>query len=131
MIYMVLADLTVLVHFLWVAFIILGAIWGRTSRAVRIVHLSGLGLAVILNVMQWYCPLTHLETWLRQRHSQQEPYPGSFIAHYLEKLIYVEIPMRAMIAPTLILLAITLWIYFGRGGCRQAHGEGPPRISPE
>lgn len=125
MIYRVLADLTVLVHFLWMGFIILGAIWGRRSRAVRIVHLIGLGLAVILNLMQWYCPLTHLERWLRHRHSPEDAYPGSFIAHYLEQLIYVEIPMKAMLVPTLLLLAVTLWIYLGPIGNRKDANPGP------
>lgn len=119
MIYRILADITVLVHSLWVGFIIFGALWGRKSRPVRIVHLSGLGLAVFLNLMGWYCPLTYLEVWLRQMHSPGTTYPGSFVAHYLEELIYVQLSMRVMLVLTLLLLAVTLWAYFGRGRGRD------------
>jgi len=113
MLYRVLADITVLVHSLWVGFIIFGALWGRRNRTVRIVHLSGLGLAVFLNLIGVYCPLTYIEVWLRQRHSPSLGYPGSFLAHYLEELIYVELSMRVMLVLTLLLLAVTLWAYFG------------------
>jgi hypothetical protein len=114
MLYRVLADITVLVHSLWVGFIIFGALWGRLNRVVRIVHLSGLGLAVLLNLIGIYCPLTYLEVWLRRRHSPAMGYPGSFVAHYLEELIYVQVSLRGMLVLTLLLLAITLWVYFGR-----------------
>lgn len=115
MLYKVLADITVFVHFLWVAFIVFGVFWGMRSRAVRVVHLLGLGLAVFLNLMGWYCPLTYLEIWLRQRQAPGAGYPGSFIAHYMEELIYVEVSFRALLVPTLLLLGVTLWVYFGKG----------------
>jgi hypothetical protein len=115
MIYKVLADITVLVHSLWVGFIIFGALWGRRNRTVRIVHLSGIGLAVLLNLIGIYCPLTYLEVWLRQRHSPSLGYPGSFVAHYLEELIYVQLSMRVILVLTVLLLTVTLWVYFGRG----------------
>ena len=125
MLYRVLADLTVLVHSLWVGFILLGALWGRRNRIVRNVHLSGLGLAIFLNLMGWYCPLTYLELWLRQRHSPGLGYPGSFIVHYLEELIYVQVSMRVMLVLTLLLLIITLLVYFGRGRGRAGNHTLP------
>lgn len=120
MIYKVLADITVLAHFLWVLFIVLGVLWGRKNRAVRIVHLSGIGFAISLQLLGWYCPLTHLEVWLRQRQAPGLGYPGSFIAHYLEEVIYVQVSIRALLVPTLALLAVTLWVYFGGGRSRTS-----------
>ena len=87
MIYRVLADITVLVHSLWVGFIIFGALWGRRNRTARIAHLSGLGLAVLLNLIGVYCPLTYLEVDLR-RMGGEAGYSGGFVEHYLLPILY-------------------------------------------
>ena len=114
MLYKVLADIAVLIHSLWVAFLLFGFIWGRKSKVVRNLHLGGLLFAMFLQLMGWYCPLTHLEYWLRQRYAPGMGYPGSFIAHYLEELIYVSLTMRQLFLFTLALSAGILWGYFGK-----------------
>ncbi|MDI6761814.1 MAG: DUF2784 domain-containing protein [Thermodesulfobacteriota bacterium] len=111
MFYKVLADITVLIHFLWIVFLFLGAIWGRKSRAVKTFHLAGLAFAFIIQIFDWYCPLTHLEAWLRAKHNPGLTYTGSFIIHYVEKIIYIEISPTIILIVTLLLGGLNVWIY--------------------
>jgi len=111
MLYKILADLVVFFHFLWILFLFLGALWGRRKKFIKTLHLSGLGFALLLQISGWYCPLTYLEIWLRSKHHPELAYTGSYIIHYLEQLIYMEISPSVILIVTLLLIAFNLWIY--------------------
>lgn len=114
MIYKVLADGMVLIHFLWIVFLFLGAIWGIKNKAIKIFHLSGLAFAFLIQISNWYCPLTYLEIWLRSKHNPTLSYTGSFIIYYVEKMVYLELARSVIILFTLILCAFNLWVYLKR-----------------
>jgi len=111
MAYKILADGVVLVHFLWVLFLFFGAIWGIRNKAVRMIHLSGLAFAFIIQIFGWYCPLTYLEVWLRSKHDFALTYTGSFIIHYVERIVYIELSHYLIFALTLVLCGLNLWLY--------------------
>lgn len=106
------ADAVVLLHLLWIVFLILGAFPGRRRAWVKWTHLGALAYSIALQGFGWICPLTHLEAGLRRLGGAQ-PYEGTFIRHYLEQLVYAEIPRAALFAGTLIVVALSLWLYFG------------------
>jgi hypothetical protein len=112
MFYRIAADLVVLVHFLWILFLICGAFIGRSYRLVKIFHISGLGFAVIMQIYGWYCPLTHLEIWLRQKHDPSLTYSGSFIIHYIEKVIYIQLSPGIIFVLTLTMIVVSGFVYF-------------------
>jgi uncharacterized membrane protein len=114
MFYKLAADFVVFVHFLWIVFLIFGVFIGRKYRTVKILHIAGLGFAVIMQIFGWYCPLTYIEIWLRQRHAPLLSYSGSFIVYYMEKLIYIELTPWIIFVLTLILISITAYIYYGK-----------------
>src|SRR3972149_9623575 len=103
MIHKILADLVVLLHFLWILFLLFGAFFGKRNRGIKIFHLAGLLFAVILQISDWYCPLTYLEVWLRSKHDPNLVYTGSFIIHYVEEIVYIELS-RDLVAGLAILL---------------------------
>jgi hypothetical protein len=109
--YKLLADAVVLIHLLWILFLFVGAVWGRKSKAVRIIPLGGLAFALISEIMDWICPLTHLEFWLRSRHDPTLSYAGSFIVHYVEELIYIDMSRTAVFICTILLAAFNIWMY--------------------
>ncbi len=109
--YKIAADGVVLIHFLWIIFLIFGAFIGRKYRAIRIFHILGLGFAVTIQIFGWYCPLTQLEILLRKRHNPTLTYSGSFIIHYMEKLIYIELSPIIIFVMTLVLTTISIYIY--------------------
>ncbi len=112
MIYKVLADSVVLIHFLWIVFLFFGAIWGIKNRVVKIFHISGLVFAFFIQIFDWYCPLTHLEVWLRSKHDPALVYAGSFIFHYVEKIVYIELSRFLIVVSTLVLSGLNAWLYF-------------------
>ena len=112
MLYRTLADITVALHLLWILFLIFGWLPGLWVKWIRVVHLASLGFSIILQLNEWICPLTHLEIWLRGKAGWT--YSGSFIRHYVEKLVYLEVPRQAVFAVTLAVVAVSLWLYISR-----------------
>jgi len=114
MLFKILADIVVLIHFVWILFLFLGGFWGVRNKAVKIFHISGLFFALLIQIFDWYCPLTHLEVWLRSKHSPTITYTGSFIIHYVEKIVYIEISRYLILIFTVFLVGINSWLYLKR-----------------
>ncbi len=112
MLYRVFADIVVITHLLWIFFLIAGAYWGRKHRAVMAVQGAGLVFAVVSQIFGWYCPLTHLEIWLAAKENTALAYPGSFLAHYAEKLVYINVTPAIIFVFTLVLVGVTAWTYW-------------------
>jgi Protein of Unknown function (DUF2784) len=108
--YRIAADGVVAIHFSWIVFLVGGALIGWYARWVMWTHLAGLGFSVFLQIFSWTCPLTYLEIWLWNR-TPSGSYSGSFIAHYLEKLIYMEIPRGLLLALTGIVIGVSSVVY--------------------
>ena len=111
MIYKILADSVILIHFLWIVFLFLGGIWGIKNRVVMILHISGLIFAFVIQIFDWYCPLTHLEVWLRSKYDPTLTYTGSFIVHYVEGIVYIELSRTLIFVLTLFLCGFNVWLY--------------------
>ncbi len=111
MFYKLTADIIVLLHFLWILFLMFGALIGKRHRVVKILHIGGMGFALLIQVFGWYCPLTYLEVWLRERHNPSETYRGSFIINYVQKLVYIELSGKIILIATIFLVLISVWIY--------------------
>jgi hypothetical protein len=114
MLYRLAADLTVIIHFLWIVFLAAGAFIGRRYRTVKMIHIAGLLFSVVMQIFGWNCPLTHLELWLRQKHDPSMSYAGSFIIHYIETIVYVELSPVIIFVLTLILVAVSAYLYSKR-----------------
>jgi len=109
--YRILADVVLFIHFLWIIFLFAGAFWGSRYRSIKIFHLSGLAFAFLIQIFDWICPLTHLEVWLRAKHDPGLVYAGSFIIHYVERIVYLEISRAVILVVTLFLGGANAWIY--------------------
>ena len=104
------ADAVVVLHLFWILFLILGALPGSRWRWVKWTHLAALAFSIALQAFGWICPLTNLEVWLRKLGGAQ-PYEGTFIRQYVEQIVYAEIPRGALLAGTLIVVALSLRLY--------------------
>ena len=111
MVYKVLADIVVFVHFLWILFLIIGVFWGIRNQKVKVIHIFALAFAIIIQAFNWYCPLTHLEAWLRAKHDPTLSYTGSFIPHYIEKIVYIELPPSLIFVLSIFLGGFSSWLY--------------------
>jgi hypothetical protein len=114
MVYRAAADCVVLIHFLWIVFLIFGALIGRRYQAVKLFHISGLGLAILLQIFGWYCPLTYLEIWLRKSYEPSLVYSDSFIIYYMEKLVYIDLSREVIFVLTLLVVSVSAYVYLKR-----------------
>lgn len=108
-----LADAVVVFHLLWILFLIFGALLGRRIVWVKWLHLGALSYSLAMQAFQWVCPLTVIEVWLRRAHDPTGGYAGGFIGHYVQRLVYAPIPPALLFVATLLVVACTLWVYFG------------------
>lgn len=92
MIYKLLAHFTILLHFVWILFLVFGVFIALKRPKIALVHLAGLLFSFVLNIFGWYCPLTYLENYLRYLHDAKSAYSGPFITNYLERIIYPSLP---------------------------------------
>ena len=87
MLYRMLADLVVVTHVVFIAFVAVGSLlvwkWPRLLWS----HLAVVAWAAAIVAVGFTCPLTPLEKHLREQ-AGQPSYDGGFIDHYLEGVIY-------------------------------------------
>ena len=111
MVYRLLADLVVLVHFCFVLFVILGGMLVLRWKMVAWVHLPAATWGAIVEFMGWICPLTPLEIWLRVM-AGQSGYQTGFIAHYLLPVLYpANLTRDTQIWLGVLVLCLNLAIY--------------------
>jgi hypothetical protein len=85
--YRILADAVLVLHALFVAWVVLGGLTAFWKWKLAWLHLPALAWGAAIVGMGWICPLTPLENWLRQR-AGLTAYADGFIQHYLLPLIY-------------------------------------------
>jgi uncharacterized protein DUF2784 len=121
--YLVLADLVLVVHAAFVAFVVVGLvlIWiGRLRRWsfvrniwFRAAHLAAIGVVAAESLADFVCPLTTWEDQLRLLAGGEQRYQGSFIQHWLHRLIFFDLGESvftiAYIAFFLV-VALSLWL---------------------
>lgn len=120
MLYKVLADIIVVIHFAWILFMLIGFILTLCGSfykrfldwwLFRTLHLFGIVYVGLLALLREYCPLTILENILRQRYNPELRYPGSFLVHYIEKLVYPDVNPSIILIPTAIIALFTVAIF--------------------
>jgi Protein of Unknown function (DUF2784) len=101
LIYRIVADLVVIVHFSYIAFVVFGMIailvglamgwsWVRNPWF-RVAHLVAIAIVAVQAIAGVVCPLTTLEKALRLR-AGQESYPGAFIGYWAHRLTFYQAP---------------------------------------
>jgi uncharacterized protein DUF2784 len=82
-----LADLVVLLHFLFVLFVVFGGLLVLRWPKVAYVHLPVAAYGALIELVGWICPLTPLEKRLRED-AGLEGYQGGFVEHYILPALY-------------------------------------------
>jgi Protein of Unknown function (DUF2784) len=84
-----LADAVLLLHGLFIVWVLAGGLAVLRRPALAWLHLPAVAWGVWVSWSGSYCPLTPLEQSLR-RAAGQAGYEGGFVEHYLGRLIYPE-----------------------------------------
>ncbi|MGP0629512.1 DUF2784 family protein [Nitrospina sp. 32_T5] len=76
-----------ILHFLFILYMVVGFIVGLivNHRTFRFVHAALLAFVTVLMIVNIPCPLTVLE-----EHFSDQDYEGSFLATWLNRIIYME-----------------------------------------
>jgi hypothetical protein len=90
-IYRLITDLVIILHFIWILFLMFGFYFALKGSRIAYIHASGLLFSLVLNLMGWYCPLTHLENQLNSLWRPGAVVTKSFIGRTLEKAIYPDL----------------------------------------
>ena len=111
MVYKLLADLVVLIHFVFVLFALLGALLVIRWRKIMWFHLPAAFWAAAIEFSGKICPLTPLENWLRIQ-GGGAAYSGDFIGQYLLWLLYPSgLTRDVQIVLGAIVVVINIGIY--------------------
>ncbi len=99
--YLIAADAILITHALFVAFVVLGLLlifagkllaWSWVCNfKFRCIHLVAIGIVVLQSWLGMICPLTIWEMSLRAK-AGDTVYTGSFIAHWVQTLLFYRAP---------------------------------------
>ena len=106
------ADVLVVLHFLFILFVVAGGILVLHRPRWAILHLPAVIWGAAVEFCGWICPLTPLENYCR-RQAFGAGYSGDFIEHYLLPLIYPEnMTMRIQYILGGLVIVVNLVFYF-------------------
>lgn len=123
LLYQLLADLVLTVHFAIVVFVVggqalvvIGSFRGwQLARSLwfRLAHLVAIAVVVAQAWLGAACPLTTLEMWLRGK-ARGTTYSGSFVEHWLQRVLYYDAPswLFTLVYSVFGLIVVATWWCF-------------------
>jgi hypothetical protein len=107
-----LADLLLVIHFLFVVFVVAGGLLVLRRHWVAWVHLPAALWGALIEFGGWICPLTPLENRLRAM-AGVEQYAGGFVEHYLLPVMYPAALTRGVqVVLGLMVVGVNATIYW-------------------
>ena len=120
--YLLAADAVLLLHVLFVVFVVVGLLLILTGKLLswdwvrnwwfRVSHLAAIGVVVLQSWLGVICPLTKLEMYLREK-AGETTYAGSFVSHWLEAILYYRAPawVFAVSYTAFAIIVVLSWVW--------------------
>ena len=111
-----LADLILIVHALFIVFVIFGGLIVLKWHKVLWLHIPCAIWGALIEFFGWICPLTYLENYFRQL-GNVNYYEGSFIQHYLMPMIYppgLTTDIQILLGVTVIVINLIVYCFVWR-----------------
>lgn len=109
-IYSLLATAVLVLHALFILWVVFGALLTRSRPILRWLHIVSLIWGILTELLPWPCPLTLLENWLEGR-AGVTPYQGGFVLQYMDKLVYPDISATTLTVTGVIVCVFNLALY--------------------
>ncbi len=109
-----LAALILAIHLAWLALVIFGVLWTRGRPVWSAVHILALLWGIAVEVGPWSCPLTLAEQYFETRTGAAGAYHGSFLVHYLDAIVYPDLPGWVVTCAGVGVCALNLFVYARR-----------------
>lgn len=103
----------VAIHLAWILWVIVGAYWTRGRPWLTAFHVTSLVWGIIVDTCPISCPLTLAEQILESR-AGDHVWAGSFLLHYLDAIVYPNLPVSVLVAFGVAVCAFNLGIYAWR-----------------
>lgn len=131
MLYQALADTVLIVHLLFVAFVVLGGVLVLRWPWMMRLHLPAAVWGAMVECVGWRCPLTPLEDWLREQAGQHAG-EGDFVLRYLAPIVYPadltrDLQMGLGAIVLIINGAMYGWVWRRWSSLRDRQGENASR----
>jgi hypothetical protein len=111
-VYRLLADALLVVHLLFIAFVVAGGLLALRWRRIVWIHLPAAAWGALVELTSWICPLTPLEIHFRLL-SGGTGYQGDFIGRILLSVIYPDgLTREIQIMLGLLVVGINLIVYW-------------------
>lgn len=111
MVYRILADVVVVLHFAFILFVVAGGFFVLRWRKLLIVHIPVVIYGALIEFVGWVCPLTPFENWLRVR-GGGTGYDTTFTDHYIMRMIYpASLTYELQIFLGILVTALNLMLY--------------------
>jgi hypothetical protein len=81
------ANLTLIVHFAFILFVVFGALLFFVSTKIVFIHIPAFIWGSYIELTHSICPLTYLENWFLHK-SNLTTYSEDFIQNYLVSIVY-------------------------------------------
>src|SRR5215470_3572582 len=108
--YSALAVVVLVLHGLFILWVVFGALLAWSYPALRWLHITSLIWGILTELLPWPCPLTLLENWLEAEAGVQ-PYQGGFLFHYMDKLVYPDISATVLTVAGVLVCVLNLALY--------------------
>jgi hypothetical protein len=109
-IYATAAAAVLVAHLLWIVWVIFGAVWTRNRPLLAGFHVASLVWGIIAELGPWACPLTVAEQFL-EAGPGSDPYRGGFLVHYMDAMVYPDIPETLLLSLGVAVCVLNLAIY--------------------
>ena len=105
------ADLTLIVHFAFIIFVVFGALLFFVLTKIIYVHVPALIWGIYIELTHSVCPLTYLENWFLQK-ANLTAYSEGFIQNYLVPIVYPKnLTDNLQIYFAIVLIAANMIMY--------------------
>src|SRR4029077_9955696 len=120
MLYPLLADLVLVVHLMFVVFVLCGGLLVLKWRWIARLHLPAVVWGAVVEFTGWICPLTPLENCLRVQ-GGEAGYQDDFTTRYLLPILYpVDLTrdVQLLLGTVVIVLnaAVYWWLWYMQAG---------------
>ncbi len=115
------ADGVVSLYAAYIAWVIFGTLFTRGRPRLAALHVGTLLYGIIVEIFGLWCPLTAFEQWLEIR-GGVFAYRGPFLLHYLDAIVYPDIPPKLLVAAAVVVCILNLGIYAQRLCVRHSLG---------
>ena len=129
MVFRILADLLLVLHLLFVLFVLFGGVFVFYRREIVLLHLPAVCWGISIELSGNICPLTPFENHLRKM-AGEEGYTSGFVDHFLMPLLYpagLTEEIQTLLAVVVLVVNLLAYFFVVRKYCRQRVTRHPKR----